>query len=59
MQKLTGKRSGGGTVIEKDSSLKNILEEKIVLLTGAGGGIGLEAARVYNLQCKSQHDLCY
>lgn len=32
-------------LIEKDISLKNRLKDKVVLLTGAGGGIGLEAAK--------------
>ncbi len=31
--------------IEKDPSLKNVLKGKVVLLTGAGGGIGLETAK--------------
>lgn len=32
-------------LIEKDISLKNRLKDKVVLLTGAGGGIGLEASK--------------
>lgn len=31
--------------IEKDATLKNKLKDKLVLVTGAGGGIGLEAAK--------------
>lgn len=32
-------------LIEKNSSLKNRLKDKVILITGAGGGIGLEAAK--------------
>ena len=34
-------------LIEKDLSLKNSLKDKVILLTGAGGGIGLEAAKAF------------
>ena len=34
-------------LIEKDASLKNSLSGKTVLLTGAGGGIGFEAAKAF------------
>lgn len=34
-------------LIEKDLSLKNRLKDKVILLTGAGGGIGLEAAKAF------------
>lgn len=34
-------------LIEKDKSLKNILDGKVILLTGAGGGIGFEAAKAF------------
>ena len=35
-------------LIEKDFSLKNTLKDKVILLTGAGGGIGLEAAKAFS-----------
>ncbi|WP_352419048.1 SDR family oxidoreductase [Proteiniborus sp.] len=34
-------------LIEKDKSLKNALSGKVILLTGAGGGIGFEAAKAF------------
>lgn len=34
-------------LIEKDKSLKNVLNGKVILLTGAGGGIGFEAAKAF------------
>lgn len=34
-------------LIEKCKSLKNALSEKVILLTGAGGGIGFEAAKAF------------
>ena len=34
-------------LIEKDKSLKNALDGKVILLTGAGGGIGFEAAKAF------------
>jgi NAD(P)-dependent dehydrogenase (short-subunit alcohol dehydrogenase family) len=34
-------------LIEKDKLLKNALNGKLILLTGAGGGIGLEAAKAF------------
>jgi len=32
-------------LIEKNKSFKNNLEGKVILLTGAGGGIGFETAK--------------
>jgi NAD(P)-dependent dehydrogenase (short-subunit alcohol dehydrogenase family) len=34
-------------LIEKNESLKNILKNKMILLTGAGGGIGFETAKAF------------
>ena len=34
-------------LIEKKPELKNSLSEKVILLTGAGGGIGLETAKAF------------
>ena len=34
-------------LIEKERSLKNALNKKLVLLTGSGGGIGFEAAKAF------------
>lgn len=34
-------------LIEKNKSLKNVLNGKVILLTGAGGGIGFEAAKAF------------
>lgn len=34
-------------IIEKNPALKNTLKDKLVLLTGAGGGIGFEAAKAF------------
>ncbi len=34
-------------LIKKDKSLKNRLNRKVILLTGAGGGIGFEAAKAF------------
>ena len=40
-------KKGNTMLIEKDLSLKNRLKDKVILLTGAGGGIGLEAAKAF------------
>ena len=40
-------KKGNSMLIEKDLSLKNRLKDKVILLTGAGGGIGLEAAKAF------------
>lgn len=34
-------------LVEKNKSLKNVLNGKLILLTGAGGGIGFEAAKAF------------
>ena len=34
-------------LIEKNKSLNNVLKDKMILLTGAGGGIGLETAKAF------------
>ena len=36
-------------LIEKDLSLKNRLKDQVILLTGAGGGIGLETDKSIRL----------